>query len=194
VILMSWQEIVRREQKVKKTCEALAAKFFPDNEFEVKSVDGYIDLKGRSHCLVDFKKRHFEPFNCDDYCDQVSYDEEGYNQCLEDCKFNLDKNLTNSVDMLLDGTIIEATMAGDCRPVWSDEFEEWEEFEERRQKFYEKWEKAGCKVDDGWIHPHELIGGAEWEEYPATCFYHMTAKKEEECKIDKVLDIMKEVW
>jgi len=191
---MDIQELIRRERKVKEACISLAAKYFPKDEFEVKRVDGYIDLDRKSHCLIDFKKRNFEPFDCDDYCNQISFEREEFEKCLNDCNFNLERNLTNSVDMMLDGTVIEATIAGDCSPVWSNEFEEWEEYEERRQKFYEKWEKAGCETSDSWIHPHELIGGAEWEEYPATCFYHMTAEKEGSCRIDKVFEIMKEIW
>jgi len=178
---MSLQEIIRRERKVKRACEVLATKYFPKSEFEIKSVDGYIDSKGRSHCLIDFKKRNFEPFDCDEYCDRVSYDEEEYKGCLETW-------------MLPDGTVVEATVAGDCNPVWSDEWEDVEEFEKRQKEFHEKWEKVGCEISDGWIHPHELIGGAEWEEYPATCWFHPSAKSEGACRIDKVLDIMKEVW
>ena len=190
---MSWAEWEKRYKEAEKKCEELIAKHFPKDEFDVK--DYFVTSEdGKFACVVDFKKKYFEPFDCDDYCDQISYDEEEYEDCINNCKENLETALTSSVKMLLDGTVLEATIAGDCRPVWSDEWEEEEEFEKRQREFYEKWEKAGCQTSGSWIHPHELIGGAEWEEYPATCFYHMTAKKEGTCKIDKVFEIMKEVW
>ena len=187
---MSWEE---RYKKAEKTCSEFVEKYFPKDKFDVK---GYFvsPRDGKFTCVVDFKKKYFEPFDCDEYCDRVSYDEEEYEGCLETCKDNLEKALTSSVEMLPDGTVVEATIAGDCHPVWSDEWEETKEFEKRQKEFHEKWEKAGCQISDGWIHPHELIGGAEWEEYPATCWFHPSAKNEGTCRIDKVLDIMKEVW
>ena len=188
------RELVEREKKAKNQCYQLAKKYFPEDEFEIKRVNAYFDDQGRVRCLVDFKNKYFEPFDCGDYCWASAYSDEEYEECVETCEENLEAALTNSVEFLTDGTVLEATIAGDCGPAWCYEDEEYEEFERRRKEFFNKFDKIGCKISEGWIHPHELIGGTEWEEPPATCFYHMEAKREGMCRVDKVLDAMREVW
>ena len=159
--------------------------------------------------------------DCDAYCDEWAYDiafreaggeepsdrevEEAYEDCRETCEFQL--KMAKRASIVFDPNtlqLIESTIPGDCKYVWYDEWEygELENWEKAIEEFEDKFRKLGCKVDTGWVHPHEIARiGIELgeEEYPAVCYYHIKADYEVKngtpilkpgCKVEDVLKLI----
>jgi len=184
--LSEWEKAIFRQEAIDWDCKVLAERIFPEDKYEVKSVYGYIE-EDRGKCVIDFKRKRFEPFDCEEYCGMVGEEEE-IEECVETCEENLEHVLTNSIKIDLETrTVEEATIAGNCDPIWCTEEETWEECEDRREKFFNQFRKLGCGITEAWIHPHELVRGGEWEEYPAVCFYHPKAIKRGECLLGELL-------
>jgi hypothetical protein len=196
---LSWAEAERRGRELSEKCRRLAEESFPKEKYQLKrvmSLGPYVEPAG---CVVDFKRRGFEAdVDCEEYCGGMhppeGEEEEGnYESCMEDCRSSKDLAEQGSVELHLDGTVKDATVPGSCATVWGPgPGEEEKEFERKRDEIEQEFKKAGCTLDTSWIHPHEIAGGTEWEEYPAVCYFHVKAAAEGKCKIKDVLKIVEE--
>jgi len=187
---------VRHPPGISKRCKDFAERHLPADKYEVKRAI----FIHPNRCLIDFKRKQFEPdMNCEEYCEQTESllklpeqpeeeTEEALKECMESCKENLETAATSSVHANLETQAIdEATIAGSCEHVWMSEMEEEpEKWEEESEKVKEDFRKLGCEVKDAWIHPHEIAGTAEWEEYPAVCYFHVQ-RTNQNCKLPDVL-------
>jgi len=193
--MSTWAELKAREERAREKCGIAVGMRFPSDKYEVLEVIP-IPGDGSDRCEVGFKRKAYEPeIDCDWYCEGTAgMEEEEYNQCLEDCKDTLRTSIIGRVAFDADTlSIKEATIPGSCAKVWMDEMEEDPEgWEKERAKLDKKFEKTGCHLGEAWIHPHELVGGAEWEESPAVCYAHLTPAKEGRCRIPDVMPLIEQ--
>lgn len=186
------------EEKTRAKCEEIAKKYFPKDKYKVTGVYPMITAEGKPVCIINFRRLTYEaPVDCYELCERLVPwgEEEKYDECVSECEDNLKLITTNSVEV--DPETLEvksSSVAGSCHPIMPEPEEEEEEFEKRREEFYKSFEKIGCELKEGWIHPHELARGTvgvEIEEEPVTCFYHIKSKNGG-CKLPDVLRLVEE--
>jgi len=190
--MSTWAELKAREERAREKCGIAVGLHFPRDKYEILEVMP-IPGDGSDKCEVDFKRKQYQPeIDCDEYCEGAAEPgEEEYNQCVEDCEDTLRTSIIGRVAFDADTlSIEEGTIPGSCEHVWMSEGEDPEEWEKERKKLDRKFEKTGCQLGEAWIHPHELVGGVEWEEYPAVCYAHLVSTKERECKVPDVMPLI----
>ena len=192
-----WANYRQKYERAKERCEEIAKEFFPEDKYEVTYVEPVIDRVMK--CRISFRRKKFEPnIDCEEYCAALYEWGEGgvdYNECVEDCRENVASVTTNTVLIGMETlSVFESTFVGECWPIWIAPDESFEEKEKQFKEFGEAFEKIGCGITEGWIHPHELVPGAgEYEEeYPACCFYHIKALRPGECRLPEVLELIEE--
>jgi hypothetical protein len=190
---MSWEKQQEKQKQLSRKCREIARTHFPKDEYEIKKVYAYI-VGDKEKCVIDFKRKGYEAeVDCEDYCSFI-VEEPLYKECVENCKHSKELAEIGSMELELDKDIRvkEATIPGSCEYVWCGEFEDPEEFEKKLKDLEKAFKEIGCDVNTGWIHPHEITGTGEVEEYPAICYYHPSAK-DKGCKLEDVLKAIKKL-
>jgi len=194
-----WMRMQRLEKEAREKCRLIAEKYFPKDKYKVTNIWPSLTPNGKITCTINFKRKTYEPpIECDELCNRyIPWGEaERYDECVDECEENLRVMTVNSVEVDPETlTVKSSTVIGGCHPIVQTPEEEYEEFEERQSKFYESFEKIGCTLKEGWIHPHELARGAigyevEMEE-PASCFCHPKTMNGK-CKLPDVLKLIEE--
>lgn len=181
---------------MREECRRRAEMFLGTERYEIKSVHYFPRDNWKSgvnalpaRCLIDFRDKEFSPdIDCDEYCWENTLqdaedgeDKTALAECVETCQDNVKKALTSSVLFSLeDGIVFESTITGSCEKIWIDtgDTEADEEAEAAKEELFMDFIQAGCKVNEAWIHPHELAAlGVELDlEYPAVCYFHAQAR------------------
>lgn len=182
----------KRRKEFSKVCKKAVEKIFgrPKGRFKIKRI--MVTGANDDRCLVDFIDNDFEPdINCEEYCGW----RDDYDECMALCQNNLEFASTNSVVFDPKTFIIdEATIAQSCYGLWMPEMMDEEDFKEMQRRVKERFEEAGCFVDPEnfeWVHPHELVRGAEWDlEDPAVCYVHPTHIDGKKCKLDELVKVI----
>jgi len=164
------------------------SELFQKDKYKVTSVVSY---PHSNECLVDFKRKGFTPdIDCEEYCESIPYESQReYKTCVRECKQSAESAITGSILFdLATERVKESTIPSSCESIWMAEDEDQEEFEAKERKLRKKFREIGCNLSTAWIHPHELAGAGEWEQYPAVCYIHVTGGK-----VGDVLRVLEEV-
>ena len=177
---------------------------------------------GENRCIADFVDDDVlsevqGAVECEERCDAkygwLHGEEEGgqgqatVSECIAECEREIEIRTTGSVVYHPETLSLEdATLPLGCSRFVDEQAFYGQSVDvegKEAKKLLRKLEKLGCRgMSTDWMHPHEFVGGEEWEEDPGVCYVHIKSAGRHggagaglhELGRCRVTDVMREVY